>query len=260
MFLTYFSKKLLCLFCLFLFSSPYVPCVLADEKADANIEGYGGGGLIFPEGELRIGSQTVWTLAELTSNIIVYKENPNAFNLRWSKIRLKNKDGSFETVSSIESFESRNFISVFSVPEQKIIWIPFEAIKTIRLSDAPSVPFTDVRKNEEVFKRFWFRLDKDPYPNAELSTKVDIDLIFSLPSGSHSVTGYLFDALANLSFFDGTKWKEIPWGSVKEMTLEYKSSQTRESLAEVSIPKFTYRWSHPKYLNTWNEYSLAVEK
>jgi hypothetical protein len=212
------------------------------------------------KGEYPVGNATVWTDEQgLQCSVVSYDEDPNRFDLKWERIGITLKDGTSIKAKSIESRAKDNFIQVVHDADRVIYWIPFEAIESITLKAAEPKSIQSVATVKEIYGRFSITYKK-PYESSDLtqisSSSVNVSLRYPLKGGTRTISGFLFEGLVNLEYFDGTTWKMIAWKSVSKIEIKYG----KNSVVPSTTPKFTYRVGSMKYSNVWNEYSLLVDK
>jgi len=216
--------------------------------------------LTLEKGEYPIGDITVWTDEQgLRSSLVLYDEDPNGFDPKWEQIRIKLQDGTSIGAKSIESHSKSNFVQVLHDTERVIYWIPFEAIESITLKNVEPKPLQAVTIVKEIYGRFSFTY-KTPYGAVDLApislSSVNISLFYPLKSGARTISGFLFEGLGNLEYFDGIAWQTITWRSVSKIEIRFG----KDKVASSAIPKFTYRIISKNYSNIWNEYSFPEDK
>ena len=175
------------------------------------------------------------------------QKNPNEFAGKTNLVQItKTNDQKLEG-NSVESADHRNYISIYNTEDKKVYWIPFEAISRITFKKAQPTTLTDARIDEEIFGRF--RFEKDPYPSSSLTCFVEVTLLYQLPGGQRTTTGYLIDAFEKLRLFNSKEWIEVPWESVSAIELRWGEPSKKQ------LPPFVYR-SIGNYSNVWREYEL----
>jgi len=221
--------------------------VAAQSSMNENIQGYASSSMNFPKGELQVGTSKVWTKDGLKSSNIVYKKNPNEFAGKADLVQITQANAQKLEGDSIESTDHRNYISLYSTQDEKVYWIPFEAISRITFKRVQPTTLTDARIDEEIFGRF--RFDKDPYPSTTLRFFAEVRLLYQVPDGKRTTTGYLIDALGKLRLFKSKDWIEVPWESLSSVEFRWGEPSSKQ------LPPFVYR-SIGNYSNVWREYEL----
>ncbi len=228
--------------------------VTAQTSLEDIRKGYACGSLIMPTGDVAVGDNMVWTQSGLMSSFVIYKEDPNRFGRLWREMTISLRDGTTVRTSGIETHNKRNFISV--VHRGKVLWVPFDAIKTLVVTEEPKTTLAGLRTDEEVYGRF--RFTKKPYPSAEFTIVVTVDLRFPLKDGQRTLKGWLLDGLGNVGYYTGSGWTSIPWKSVVKVAVDYSTGSDGESRTTTVVPSFVYRMQGD-HSNVWKEYSFPKE-
>lgn len=223
-------------------------------SAEENKVGYAGAALSFPVGEMQIGESTVWTESGLTSAHVIYKEDPNGFELKWKQVQISLADGSSITARAIESQGNSNYISVVSGPEHKISWIPFEAIESLNIKTAEPLVHVEARTMEEVYGRFRFVTKLAEIGDLALSIRAS--LTHPLKSGERFFEGYLLEK--QLKVLDDGAWRELAWESVRKVEIRRDGAEKNPATGSSGPPKFLYR-DQSEYSNVWREYSFPKQ-
>ena len=96
----------------------------------------------------------------------------------------------------------------------------------------------------------------NPYPSADFSLAVTVDLKYPLKNGQCTLNGWLIDGLGDIGYYFDSKWKSVPWNSVTKVV--FMHARVDDGLNKSPfIPTFVYRLQG-KYSNVWREYSLRT--
>ncbi|MGD0078666.1 MAG: hypothetical protein ABSB91_08605 [Sedimentisphaerales bacterium] len=219
--------------------------------------GYSGGAFVFPEGTMSLGDTKCWTKQGLQMVYVVYKEPPNGFDMSWTEIRVDTRDMNSTTWKSLESTNRRNFIGIiFKEDTNQVVWIPFEAVESISVEKIATESSFSVSKQKELYGRFIFE-DVNADKMEGISLRATISLRYALLNGKRTVAGMLMDGIGDLSLYNGTDWKKIPWSIVSKINI-VRSHNPDISSTDSTPPYFIYRMGS-QYANVWQEWSIPVK-
>jgi hypothetical protein len=234
----------------------------ATVRPKNNVEnrvGYAGAEMVFAEGTLTIGDAEMWTKEGLKSSNVIYKESPNAFDIKWTEISLEMQGGTKVVAKSIESIKRRNFIGIIRQENpSETLWLPFEGIETVSITTNAPQSFTNVLVQREAYGRFYCKQKGEDI--GCISLRATVSLGYPLPDGGRSITGMLVDSIGDLGTYDGVGWKTIPWSSVRKCVIVRPKGTTANIVAGLSsTPCFTYR-ALGIYADTWHEFRVPEKK
>lgn len=125
------NQKLRKTVCILIFYLAVLVSIPAGAQQFQALTGVPGTTFISPKGETKLGSTTIWTESGLASSVVLHEKNPN--NIRLGVVQIELKQGATIKGKSLESVLSRNFISIITEKDQKILWIPFDAIDSLNV-------------------------------------------------------------------------------------------------------------------------------
>lgn len=230
----------------------FIGCIL--RCSGVNISD-GGPGTVFnyPKGELRVGKNTVWTKEGLSCSIVKYELEPNNTDVNWSAVDITVTDGNTVTGRGIENVGKSNFINVFREFDNKVIWIPFQAIEALRLEKTVPKTFKMVKVKEEM--NGWFHFEYEPFDIESLNFLVEVSLLFPNINGETIIRGWLLESNKKLVVFQENGSKEVPWASVTRLIIRRDKTSHYKSTESGPPPKFVYR-TLGQWSNVWKEWSI----
>jgi hypothetical protein len=207
---------------------------------------------------MKLGNTTIWSKDGLNIGIVKYDTNPNKINIKWASVDINLTDGNTESGKSIETIYNRNFILLLIESNNKIIWVPFQAIESMRLSKTNSKNFKEVSVQEDIYG--WFRFEDKSYDIDNIGIKVEISLTLPDNNGANIVQGWLLDSPGTLVLFKEYGSKEIPWTSISRLSIKgNKSSKSEADESDKFTRNFVYRTTE-QWSNVWKEYFIPSKE
>jgi hypothetical protein len=241
-------------------ASVFVLCLSAHSLGYAqevkSLAGVPGTVFVHPKGELRVGNTTIWTKGGLEVGIVKYDSNPNSTGMEWASVSIKLTDGNRVGAKGIETVHSRNFIILLVEPEHKIVWIPFRAIESMRLSKVDSRTLKKVTVQGDVYG--WFRFEGESYDIGDIAMRAEVSLVLPDTDGTAVVRGWFLDSPGDLVLFGENGSEDIPWMSVLELTIAGNEVSSTKSDGTVFTRRLIYRTTE-RWSNVWKEYSIPSE-
>lgn len=219
------------------------------EKAQPKRKGFAGTVLNLPEGELKLGDRKSWTRFGLTIGDTVWEGNPNEARSNWIEILLSLNNGEVRKESCVETGTKANFLSVFDRKSKTTWWVPFEAIRQVKVTEATSKVLEGVERIAEIYGRFLFF--SEPTTISDIKASVEVKLLYPFGKKEYVLRGLV---IGTLHFRAGSEWREVPWSSISTIEFQRDDKSTRAD----QIPLYTYR-IHGNYSNVWKEYALPTK-
>lgn len=224
--------------------------------------GLPGSTIVFPKGELKLGTRTVWTAGGLEVRVKKYDANPNSGITLGHEVVIQTTTGKTVRAKAIESGSHSNFLTILPDGLSRTKWIPFEAIQSVAVRTAEVKAYEGVEAMEEVYGRFSFSTPQGERQGSDhaFTLVVQVKLLYPHKQGAKSINGRLVDACDSLAIFGANEPTSLSWDKVESLEIHRRANDksNQKKATTTKLPSFVYR-SQGGWSNVWNEYEPKTE-